>query len=541
MAKKAKGIEQVDLDDFSGGVGYGKYAATDFTERQWGQIEGFILENPEQIRSQWGIQQVSASTDLIWAVQYVGRTKRYIIAMTTLGQVKYMIQPPSQDSAATTKAKVWTNLGTAIDPKLRPLCVIPVHRDDTNGWRGGVLLNAININGSTDANYVVTQSLTDETLEFITYTSHYPNLTGEVPTSDHMPLAKVGTMWNDFLVLGNVEYYKDPAGTLDYTNRMRYKNGMWISQGGDPTAYHPQDIIVLSDPELRINQLVPIDEGLLIFTDAGPSNNGGVFILRGNPGDDDFELEALRMGMGVEGNADYWPESGAVGYLTSSGEVWHTDGREFARIDSDHFGLPRTVDSRDFVSAYNSWLVVCKQGQMFCFAAFEDDGAWATLIAPESGYALWRHHAGQSLYMVMEVIDGDDEGVLYRFNQYVDENAPSTSERGQIDGVDQTLTVATRTLDSGPHERTHWHRAGVRGRNRTRGTVLDITLYDGPATDADSNSLLRDLTSMVMDSRFALWVRAHGPTKEASAKLRFKGDIEIESVTLTHHRGHTGR
>lgn len=537
-------IEQLDLNDFSGGVGYDRLAATDFTERQWAQLEGFVLENPQQIRAQWGLQQISADANLVWAVQYVGRSQRYIIAMDVLGQVKYMQQPPSQNSAATTAALTWTNLGTPVNTSLRPLCVVPVMRAGT--WQGGWLLNSITLNGSTDSNYIVVQDEATTALEFVAYTDHYPSMTAEVPNANKMPLAAVGTMWNDFLVLGDIEYYDDDTAPLTYANSMRHRNALWISQGGDVTAYDTQDVVRLSDPELNITSLVAIDEGLLILTDAGPSNNGGVYILRGVPGDDTFELEPLRLGMGAEANPDFWPQTGAACFISSAGEVWHTDGREFNRLDRDHFALPRTVDDRDFVSAYNSWLVVGKQGKMFCLAMFEDDAAWTTLIPPESGYAIFRHHAGQSLYMVMEVTAGAGQGKLYRWNQYVDEALPNTSERGKIGGVLTTLTAATRTLDNGSHEKTHWHRVGFRGRGRDDDAgIFDITLYDGPALDGAANSLQRDLrtgaAAMPLDKRFDIIVRAHGPTPETAVKATFEGDVELESVTVYHHRGSTRR
>ncbi|MGH3442124.1 MAG: hypothetical protein ACRDUY_08795 [Nitriliruptorales bacterium] len=538
MARKRSRIEQLTLNDFTGGF-TAKKAATAFTERQWAKLEGFVLEDEATLRSQWGLQQVTGSTDLLWTEFYRGRGASFLVSLTSAGTLQWLPAPSSFDVAATTKALTWTSLATGLPTDLRPLCRIPLKDESAEGYRSALLLNSIDLAGATENAYAIYQTDGSSTLTLVTYSDHWPNYApdGETPLSNTMPLGQIGAMWGDFLFLADIEWFDDASLDLSAANVKRYRNGFWRSQAQDPTAFDPLDVFFVGDPEFVVNGMVVIDAGLLVFASGGPANVGGVYLLRGTP--DRFEIELIRGGEAATGAATFWPYTGTATWIGASG-IWHTNGEQVSRLDFPAMGLDTTGDANDRVLTSGPYLLATRLGTMFCARAFEDDAAWTQLVIP-GVELLWPSPVGQSIYMTIGILDGATSGQLWRFNRY--EPDDGTSERGKQDGTSLALTIATRTLaDLDGHATSFFHRYGVRGTtpNDAGGTVVSGRFYAGPARESGVASLSETLNE-ALTGRFEKVLIATGPLLEGSVEFVFNGDVEVEQISVWAHRGRGSR
>lgn len=534
------GIQQVPSSDFSGGF-TPKMASTDFSDRQWAKLEGVVLEDEAELRSQWACQQIGTLDDVAWVVPYQGHTRLYLVALSFAlsGSLWYCEVPAADANTATAAAVTWTQItGTTIGVdamKRRPVGLMPLKAASIEGYRSALLLTPDpgpdpDANGVTTSSLAIYQADGSTALTFVEYTDHYPAMDtdGVTPLGNKMPRAMHGTMWEDFLVLGNIEWYIDGTAALSDTNVKPYRNALWFSQGGDPTAFDPQSVVFVGDPETNITGMSIIDAGLVVFTSSGPHDTGGAYLLRGRP--DYFEPERLSA-IGADQGACTWAYTGAAAWISETGEVFHSNGEEVMRLD-DPLDLDRTSSTADNLQGFGPYLIASRLKRLFAFRVFETDGAWTELITPANtgGIRSMRTVADQ---LVFVAAGGSGWGTVWRYVR--SENA----ERGQVAGVPIAPTIATRTVEAGGgHDVTFWHRFGFRATGP--GTVETITLRGGPALDAAQPTLVHTL-SRALEVRDELVVPAHGPTVEASAEVVFSGDVKVEQTSWWAHRGRGSR
>lgn len=534
------GIQQVPSSDFSGGF-TPKLASTDFSDRQWAKLEGVVLEDEAEIRSQWACQQIGTLDNVAWVVPYQGYSRLYLIALSLdlSGSIWYCEVPPATAASATTEATTWKSLTGptyGAQPEDRyPIGLVPLKAASSEGYRSALLVTPgpgpdPDSGGTTTAALAIHQADGSTDLTFVEWTNQYPALEadGETPTSNVMPRARFGTMWEDYLVLGSIEWYVDGASALSDSNVKPYRNGLWFSQGGDPTAFDPQSVVFVGDPETNITGMSIIDAGLVVFTSSGPFDTGGAFLLRGRP--DYFEPERLSA-IGADQGACTWAYTGAAAWISETGEVFHSNGEEVMRLD-DPLDLDRTSHTSDNLQGFGPYLIASRLGRLFAFRVFETDGAWTELIVPPNlgGIRSMRAVADQLVFIAAS---NSGWGTVWRYVRR------EHDERGQLGGVPIEPTISTRTVEAGGgHDVTFWHRFGFRATGP--GRVETITLRGGPALDDEQPTLVHTL-ARPLEVRDELVVPAHGPSVEASAEVVFSGDVRVEQTSWWAHRGRGSR
>lgn len=514
------GIEQISLADFSGGF-VPRRTSTDFSERQWAKLHGFVLEDEARIRSQWALQQVGADSGF----DELDTLDARVIARKPDGTFWYEGYVPSTETFDVTRARTWTQItGITADTELHIVCRVPLRDEDAAGFREGLLLNGRERAGSAYAVYFDGGG----NVQVKEWTKKWPDGT-EGTTDNMMPPANKGAMWGDFLVLGDIRWFDDDTAVMSDTNNKPFPNGLWFSEGGDVDQYDPLSVEFLNfgtGPDGQdVAAMVNIDAGLLALSASG------VVLLRGDGYSHARELIRAGVGPADQLAAAWWPEVGAAAMLDKVGQVWLTNGEEFTNL-TKHLDVDRSVGADDWVYGWQEFLLVHREGRLLAFRAFDVDGAWTELIPPAGVTSMsWPVHLGDQLYFL------DDAGTCWRFNRRDD-----IGERGLSDGLVVSPSLATRTVERfDGHEQTWWHRFGVYGRGYTGvSKVSAVTLYDGPVLDPASNSLTRTLND-VMGERHRQIVRAHGPSVEASAEVTFEGDVEVEQAAWWAHRGRTER
>lgn len=502
-------MKEVILADYSGGIA-ARESSTDFSDRQWSKLSGVVLESGSKVRSQWACQRISGRTDIVDMAVVDG----FVFAVTTTGAVIYAAEPGQGASAATTAALTWTTLSAVTaDVNLRVLCPVPLRNQSAQGFISGLLLNSTAGTGSAWVLYVDpgTGAPTAKQLA-----DRYP----ATDTEESMPRAAVGVMWGDFLVLGDVHWLADDAASYTATNTKRYPHALWMAKAGKPFNWDTLDVVFTgvkgTASDSPVHAMIPVDVGLLVLTASG------AFLLRGTP--DSFAYEELRVGAASASPAGsaWWSASGVATWVDTAGQVWHTNGEQFIRLD-DPLSLDRSAGAGDCVEAFGEYLLVVRDGTMYALRGWRETGAWTQLVPP--GAVTRMRRAGDSLYMLTG-------GQLWRFARGAE------SERGQTDGTAIEVAVATRTLETGDgHQRTWWRQFGVRadaGEGAPR--VVSATVRAGAARDVSAPAMKVTLGQPV-GSREELVVPGHGPSVEASVEWVFRGDVTVEQVTAWAHDG----
>lgn len=531
MSRRTLGanVVEVPLHDFSGGF-TPRMAATEFTDRQWARLEGVVLESPAVLRSQWAVQRIGQEQGFKQAAS-IGRR---IVAIKDNGEVWTCLAPLSWQTHEDTKTSFpWEQI-TEIDARdsLQILCQIPLPDEDAEGFTTGLLINDLDADGSAYAVYLEVGSHDYQVKE---WSDRFP---GSDATEDVMPPAQVGAMWNDFLVLGDILWFEDADEDLSPGNSKQYAHGLWFSEGDRVDKFEPLGVIftMVSDRGGRnhsVLDLIAIDAGLLVITHVG------LFLLRGTP--DDFVFEPIRWGISSRERraAAYWPYTGSVVFVDNAGQVWQTNGELFERADK-HLHQRRDAGDNDHVETVGEHAIVERHGRLFCFTAFDEDGAWTELLAPGSTTKSM-FSVGDQLYFL------DDLGKMWRFNRRNDlyESVPSNggfvegeeapSERGLADGEPAPIRVATRTLETGAgHSVTFWHRFGFKCSGPGKVGAVDVV---AGAALADDKPRLRYELDATADKRERVVLRAHGPSNEASAVVELEGDVQLEQFAFWVHEG----
>ena len=514
-------VERIVCSDWSGGQSP-RLAAHQFSERQWASLRGVVIEDQTRVRSQWPCQKVGSETGF----DELGTVRGRNVARKPDGT--FWWSPLLLSGATYTQGRdhTWTQL-TEIspDPDLHIVCQAPLIRDSGVGFQEALILNGRDRNGPAYALYPSGVNTGGE-MNVHTFAEWPEDSNAE--DDGWMPPANIGTMWGDFLVLGDIKWLANEDSPISATNNRNHPNLLWFS---DPTDIGKWDVLDtvpvafyddIGSGSITVRDAQQVDAGLMVITHSGAA------LLRGTA--DDHTVEPLRAGTGAARSncATYWSQTGTVCWIDAGGRLWSTNGEEFVRLN-EGTALPARKDVATEVAAIMEYLLVAHQdGRLLYVRALEEEGVWGELIPGGAN--------PHSFVVTGGVVNWlDDAGQVWRFTMAHTRD----DERGLVDGAQVDLRIATRTVQrGGGHHKTFHHRCGVRGHGP--GTLETLTLRPGPALGDDQPKLEHTL-GRSLDDRDELVVRSFGPAVESSADLTLRGDIQVEGVTFYIHEGRGSR
>ena len=419
---------------------------------------------------------------------------------------------------------------------------IPILVDDE--WVSAGLFNSATADG--DAFAVYRNPLTSE-IETKTWTERYPPGVGVDPivgTSDSMPKANIAANWGDFVVLGDIQWRRDPAAAYGSSNTAHYPHGIWFSRPGQSDTWHPDDVFFIGQ---KLNQnailgMFSLEQGLIVVSQSSIS------LLRGRPGPnpEDFSYEELRAGISprTKDEVAFWPHAGLVVWLDYRGRVWATNGDNVFRLDQNisidqaRTGCVFGIDEALFVSGGVDVRVM---------HSFGESAAWTSLITPTGwqkavscGSTVIGLGANQdslgTFILDDEVFGLLDENTLHGFVDSIQVFSLASDDRGVFNGRLIRPIMRTRPLPGASERTAFWHRFGVRANGP--GKLLKATSY--PSPDVSQRGYETRVNGRLSDRKD--WAfNGHGPSMEAVLEFEFEGDVTPEHVTVGAHRGKAER
>lgn len=568
-------MKDLPFTSFAGGVVSYRFPA-EFSERQWQELYGFVIEGGGKLRAQWECQKVANPTlagDITRVGTFVTGDNRYLVAVTTGGVIKYALVPadsalPSSGAQGEALYPTWNTLSTGTDvvtsgtvsisvnTSWRPLCSVPAARVGAGYTSTRKSAYFMSFHGS-DQSLLLFETATG-TLAADIYpasrqypTFHYANEYGntsvpaenlvEYATKGYLPRGSVACMWNDVLCIADTDWFSDQAGGLaDYkttplsgSNSSRYRSGFWTSyvspQGFvDATAFHPVKSFNYGflSPEAVIVDMRVCDQGLLVFTREATQRDGLV-LLRGTPYD--YVPVVLRGGIGLpaEGHATGWSDASLWSFVDNAGSVWQTDGTACDRLD--RVGPVVAQDALtcmyDQTASIGSWLVALRSNTLHVLNLLDrdangsGDAAWTQLHKP-SGTATQVFALGRCIYLL-------NSGILYRY-------ALDSARRGRTAGALSVSKVSTGVLgDPNAAKKLRWARGTVRAHSETGTGTLDVifSLAGGLHEQTVPPFITRNVNASVGDS-LVMVVPLHGMSRMCTVTAEFTGDVTVDEVIV---------
>jgi hypothetical protein len=315
-----------------------------------------------------------------------------------------------------------------------------------------------------------------------------------------IPRGNIGTMWDNRLILGDIEWRSDKAfqatdgdgkvspgpnraliGTPALTDgNTEAHRGSFYYSVRDIDEFDPRNVISISGTDARIAGMHQIDNYLIcVTTHGGPTD--GVFALSGNlanlisysgtPNPAAVRKQLIRGGVGVaeseEDGEGYrsqtclWPEAGNVVFIDKSGTIYATDGRSCEAIDRIGPRRPDKSSSTDHVAAMGKHLIVWRAGRLLVFSLLESDGeqaagCWTELVVPNpnEGVVTFRNGDLRSMVGTATQTFMVIQGQVWRIS-------PESAEKGRINNEPINIYVATPVLgDHSGAKKTNWFRVG---------------------------------------------------------------------------------
>ena len=393
---------------------------------------------------------------------------------------------------------------------------------------------------------------------------HHPytvrNSDGAVlPGTGVIPRGNVGTMFNELLMLGNIEWRSDNAEIatqqvaddtaympLSDDNTAPHRSSFYFSNGGLDT-FDPRSVLRAGTTDTEILGMHVLGDVLVTITSVGGSGDGVIrfdgdfaeLINYGSPGNP-LAVNRIILQGGVggfprndteEGHRAFstlWSEANAAVFVDSLGGVWYTNGRDCDRLD--RFGpLPPVRGSvNDHVASVGKHLFVWRDGRLLAFTIISSGegagaGLWTEMVPPSTNV--------QSMYGLNEELYMVCDGNVWRYT-----SAGPREERGHLNGVPTDLTISTPTLgDPDEQSRKLWNRFGVSWISLSSGTLKSMTVRNAPARLADTAvaSYTNTLNVEFDDGYHSKVVAAGiGGQQVVSGTVVFQGDVRLQEVSF---------
>jgi hypothetical protein len=403
-----------------------------------------------------------------------------------------------------------------------------------------------------------------------------------------IPRGNVGAVWNNRLILGDIEYRSDKALEANSTSRKikvspnhatlglpalndsntEEHRGSFYYANSAIDEFDPRNVINVTSADARIAGIHALDNYLIcITTKAGPDD--GVFAYSGNLGDlisyrgnsnpnalkkqiirggvgvADYETDAQARGKGHITQSCVWPEVGNVVFIDASGSIYSTNGRTCDRIDLHGPKKPVKSVFYDHVAAVTNHLVAWRDGKLLVLSVLDSDGTTAsacwTEIVPPNDVLL-----GNSPSMIKSMIGSGTQlfmvvnGSVWRYCT----DGPAT-EFGKIDGTLHDIYISTASLgEQNSHSKTNWFRVGFSFYvNESTGNTATVSfvkikgeamLYKG----IDAAEYLVTPAKVYGKGHHEFVCPAGvGQQSVMSARLSIKGDVTIKGFTVWANGG----
>lgn len=330
-----------------------------------------------------------------------------------------------------------------------------------------------------------------------------------LPGRGIIPRANIGTMWNNQLILGDIEWRSDKAdaastagsliippntavvGRLNDETTQPHRGSFYYSED-DIDVFDPRSVIRVTSSNSRIAGMHVIDNRLVCITTAGTELDG-VITFSGNLGQihpyggaaaNPFAVrkQLVRGGVGVADHQDegagyskqtcLWSEAGVAVFIDRLGGVFYTDGQTCDRLDRVGPKQPDISTYRDTVAAVGKHLFVWRQKKLYCFAMLGSNGSmgsgcWTEVVAPPEAYTTDRGIYSMvggvnQLFMIVN-------GLVYRYS-------PASPNKGYIKSNPIDIEIATRTFgNQAAYKKTDWLRVGFSFYTPTKCNLLQVT------------------------------------------------------------------
>jgi hypothetical protein len=393
-----------------------------------------------------------------------------------------------------------------------------------------------------------------------------------LPGRGIIPRANVGTVWNNQLILGDIEWRSDQAATADNNgkavvpastafvgslnddNTQPHRGSLYYGED-DIDVFDPRSVLRATSSDARIAGMHVIDNRLICITTAG-SELDGVITFSGNlgqlhpyganatPNPYAVRKQLVRGGVGVSDHTDdgaaygrqtcLWSEAGIVVFVDNMGGVFYTDGQSCDRLDRYGPKQPNGSTHEDTVASVGKHLFVWRDRRLLCFSIVDSSnstaqGCWTEVVAPPLAYTsqrgLYSMVGGSSaLYMLVD-------GQVFRY-------APASPHRGTIEGSTNyvDIEVATQTLgDLEGHNKTSWHRVGFSLFTDTT-CYLDEVVVKGEAylqssIPAKATYTISPNNTYVTGHHDFVAPAGIGPQLAMSSYFKFRGNIVLKGFT----------
>jgi hypothetical protein len=390
-----------------------------------------------------------------------------------------------------------------------------------------------------------------------------------------IPRGNVGTMLNELLVIGDIEWSDEDSfraqgqstdGPTTYSNGVNYfsmrdentsphRSSFYFSLG-DVDQFDPRGVLSAGGTGTTILGMHQLGDQLIIITEAGAESDG-VVVYRGsieeavnysrdaNPFA--FEREVIMGGIGGFARDDsqvghrafstLWGETNTVVFVDDMGSVWAINGETGDRLDRYGPLPPRRGSADNHVAAVGKHLFVWRDERLLCFTALDasDDqafGCWTELIPPSANVRSM-YGANEELYFI-------SNGEVWRYTK-----AGPRSERGHLHGQPADLIVSTRTIGE-PDElsRKHWHRFSVTFETIGGGELVSLKSRNTSAR-ADATATATHTVTVnkaVTDGEGRVIVPAGiGSQTLVSGTAIFRGDIRLQEFAFWFTGGNPAR
>jgi hypothetical protein len=531
---------------FGGGVLETDESPDAFSSSQMALAKGLVIETSGRLRTQPAIQRVALRTDLRTVLAWEGEHNRYLIAITTAGALVWCYAPDDAAANATTQSLEFVAVsGAASNTKYRIVCeaVLRKHPNPTEGgYTMMVEVGSRELTETEPTSFIYEDGTAGLKAEQVS--DHTPTTTTDAdnivhPVGGKAPRSHYAVMWGQTLVRGNVKWRRNLATPALANNYKNYPNTLLFSLPGETDKYYvvPDPISGLGPTDTiggaadsAIVALQVIDAGLLVFTTRevvllrGTASNYTIEKLR------DVQLAATTINMTPTGRKHFWSDTGAVAFVTRTGEAYTTDGEFFERVERVGPKLPRTASAHNQLITYADGLLLYRAGRLLALKL--------TDVSREEAFGAWTEYElggiqirslssiGTSIYLT----DSLNRCLRIALTEL---DGAATDERGQIAGLPQTWTFASATFgDPSGHDDRHWRRLGLRLSGLGPASLTEVRASAGPAADLSAPARTLLAAARPVAARFQLVLPVGFSSREFSVRLRGVGDVAFEQLAV---------